>query len=44
MKWLRDEMNSYPDIIPSFLELLRVLLEVRYYDIINAIIKLVAEL
>ncbi|PWA56469.1 Armadillo-like helical [Artemisia annua] len=27
MKWLRDEMNSYPDIIPSFLELLRVLPE-----------------
>lgn len=44
MKWLRDEMNSYPDIIPSFLELLRVLPEVRYYDIINAIIKLFAEL
>lgn len=28
MKWLRDEMNSYPDIVPSFLELLRVLPEV----------------
>lgn len=28
MNWLRDEMNSNPDIVPSFLELLRVLPEV----------------
>ncbi|XP_071710316.1 transportin MOS14-like isoform X1 [Rutidosis leptorrhynchoides] len=27
MKWLRDEMNAHPDIVPSFLELLRVLPE-----------------
>ncbi|XP_024969319.1 transportin MOS14 isoform X1 [Cynara cardunculus var. scolymus] len=27
MNWLRDEMNAHPDIVPSFLELLRVLPE-----------------
>ncbi|GMQ10378.1 hypothetical protein CsSME_00053399 [Camellia sinensis var. sinensis] len=28
VSWLRDEMNSHPECIPSFLELLRVLPEV----------------
>lgn len=28
VNWLRDEMNSHPEVIPSFLELLRVLPEV----------------
>lgn len=28
VNWIRDEMNSCPDYIPSFLELLRVLPEV----------------
>lgn len=28
VNWLRDEMNSHPECIPSFLELLRVLPEV----------------
>jgi len=28
INWLRDEMNSHPEFIPSFLELLRVLPEV----------------
>ncbi|GJX26497.1 hypothetical protein Tco_0232793 [Tanacetum coccineum] len=28
MNWLRDEINSYPAIVPSFLELLRVLPEI----------------
>ena len=28
MNWVIDEMNSNPDIVPSFLELLRVLPEV----------------
>jgi transportin-3 len=27
VNWLRDEMNSHPEVIPSFLELLRVLPE-----------------
>lgn len=28
VNWIRDEMNSHPEYIPSFLELLRVLPEV----------------
>lgn len=28
VKWLRDEMNSHPEFIPGFLELLTVLPEV----------------
>lgn len=28
INWLKDEMNSHPEFIPSFLELLRVLPEV----------------
>ncbi|RVW52760.1 Transportin MOS14 [Vitis vinifera] len=28
VKWLRDEMNSHPEFIPGFLELLMVLPEV----------------
>lgn len=29
VKWLRDEMDSHPEYIPGFLELLTVLPEVR---------------
>lgn len=28
VKWLRDEMNSHPEYVPGFLELLTVLPEV----------------
>lgn len=28
VNWIKDEMNSHPEYIPSFLELLRVLPEV----------------
>lgn len=34
MNWLRDEINSHPEVIPSFLELLRVLPEVYFVFVI----------
>ncbi|THG18281.1 hypothetical protein TEA_023051 [Camellia sinensis var. sinensis] len=35
VNWLRDEMNSHPECIPSFLELLRVLPENSFWNKIN---------